>query len=112
MSSLRIAETVVPPSETWLMQLVMLAQPAYGECQRKYRSVHIFQAYCVIPVWYLVLSTCIAVCKNSCYFHNFFVYAMIEIRIAIPDAFSAMNGVNRVNADAITSKCMYSEPTV
>ncbi len=23
------------------------------------------------------------------------VYAMIEIRIAIPDAFSAMNGVNR-----------------
>ncbi len=86
MSSLRIAESVVPPSETWLMQLVMPAQPAPGECQRKYKYVHIFQAYCVIPVWYLVQSACIAVCKNAYYFHNIFVYAMIKICIAIPDA--------------------------
>ncbi len=75
MSSLRI--------ETWLMQLVMLAQPAPGECQRKYKYVHVFQAYFVIPVWYLVIFTCIAVCKNAYYFHNSLVYAMIEILIAI-----------------------------
>ncbi len=32
------AEPVVPPFETWSTQLVMPAQPAPGECRRKYKS--------------------------------------------------------------------------
>ncbi len=95
MSSLRIAESANPPSETWLMQLVVRAQLAPGECRRKYKSVDVFQAYCAITVWYLVLSVCIAVCKNSYYFHYILFYTMIEIRKAIAaNAQAAKNALN------------------